>query len=168
VDLAEAVEDGEFREDLYYRLNVVPIDLPPLREREGDVPLLVEHFLRKYGAGQAFTVPAEVMAELCAYRWPGNVRELENAVERAVALAGTARELTRDLLLEGATRRRRRGPEEDGATPLVALREVVRDAEKNHIRRVLSATEGHRARAAEVLGISRKNLWEKMKEFGIE
>jgi transcriptional regulator with PAS, ATPase and Fis domain len=149
-------------------LNVVPIDLPPLRDREGDVPLLVEHFLQKYGQGQPFVVPPEVTAEMCAYRWPGNVRELENAVERAVALAGPSRVLSRELLLEGALRRRRRGPEEDGATPLVALREVVREAERSHIRRVLAATEGHRARAAEILGISRKNLWEKMKEFGIE
>jgi two-component system response regulator HydG len=169
VDLAEAVEDGEFREDLFYRLNVVPVDLPALRDREGDIPLLVEHFIERFSRGETYSVPAEVMAELCAYRWPGNVRELENAVERAVALAGPSRTLTRELLLEGALRRRRRTALEDGAGgPLVTLREVVRDAERDHIRRVLSATEGHRAKAAKVLAISRKNLWEKMKEFGID
>jgi DNA-binding NtrC family response regulator len=169
VDLSEAVEDGEFREDLYYRLNVVPVDLPPLREREGDVPLLVQHFLKRFGQGKPYTVPSEVMAEISAYRWPGNVRELENAVERAVALAGSDGVLTRDLLLEGALRRRKRaGADEPGEGPMVQLKEVVRDAEKAHIRRVLATSEGHRAKAAHVLGISRKNLWEKMKEYGID
>ncbi len=117
VDLADAVEDGEFREDLYYRLNVVPVDLPPLRDREGDIPLLAEHFLKKYGKGRDFEIPAEVIAELCAYRWPGNVRELENAVERAVALAGGPMVLSRDLLLEGAMRRRKRAGEDLGGGP---------------------------------------------------
>jgi two-component system response regulator AtoC len=168
VDLAEAVEDAEFREDLYYRLNVVPIDLPPLREREGDVPLLVDHFIERYGKGGTFEVPAEVMAELAAYRWPGNVRELENAVERAIALAGPDHVLTRDLLLEGALRRRRRRGDDDDDEGLVTLREVVREAEARAIRRVLKATGGHRANSAKVLGISRKNLWEKMKDYAIE
>jgi DNA-binding NtrC family response regulator len=169
VDLADAVEDGEFREDLFYRLNVVPIDLPPLRDREGDVPLLLEHFLEKYGRGQEYQVPPEVIAELAAYRWPGNVRELENAVERAVALAGPSRILTREVLLEGALRRRKRAPGEEGSPgELVTLKEAVREAEREHIRRVLSATEGHRAKTAEILGISRKNLWEKMKDYSID
>ena len=169
VDLAEAVEDGEFREDLYYRLNVVPVDLPPLRERLEDIPLLVDHFLKRF-SGERYAVPPEVMAELCAYRWPGNVRELENAIERAVALVGLDGVLSRDLLLEGALRRRRRGgaSDEGGGGPLVTLREIVRDGEAAHIRRVLKATEGHRANAAKILGISRKNLWEKMKDYEIE
>ena len=168
VDLSEAIEDGEFREDLYYRLNVVPIDLPPLRERAEDIPLLVEHFLRKGSDGREYSVPPEVMAEMATYRWPGNVRELENAVERAVALAGGDGVLTRDLLLEGALRRKKRDGAVDPDGPLVTLREVVRESEAAHIRRVLTATEGHRANAAKVLGISRKNLWEKMKDYGIE
>jgi DNA-binding NtrC family response regulator len=169
VDLAEAVEDGEFREDLYYRLNVVPLSIPPLRERTGDVPLLVEHFLRRHGKGQGYVVPPEVTTELSAYRWPGNVRELENAVERAIALSPPNRVLSRDVLLESALgRRRRAGGEEGDGAALVPLKDVVRDAEAGHIRRVLAACEGHRAQAAKVLGISRKNLWEKMKEYGIE
>ena len=169
VDLAEASEDGEFREDLYYRLNVVPLELPALREREGDVPLLVEHFLRRHGHGLAFTIPPETMAELSAYRWPGNVRELENAVERAIALAPPTRILSRDALLESALRRRAKGrPDEPSSDALVALKDVVREAESAHIRRVLKASGGHRANAAQTLGISRKNLWEKMKEYGIE
>ena len=170
VDLAEASEDGEFREDLYYRLNVVPLELPSLREREGDVPLLVEHFLRRHGRGLAYAVAPEIMAELTAYRWPGNVRELENAVERAIALSPPTRALSRDALLESALRRRAKGrPDGDvSGDALVALKEIVRDAEAAHIRRVLKATGGHRANAAQTLGISRKNLWEKMKEYGIE
>ena len=169
VDLGDAAEDGEFREDLYYRLNVVPVHLPALREREGDVPLLVEHFLKRFGGGRTFTIAPEVMAELSAYRWPGNVRELENAVERAVALAPPTNVLSRDVLLESAMRRRgkARGDEASGEA-LVALKEVVREAESAHIRRVLRTCDGHRAHAAETLGISRKNLWEKMKEYGIE
>jgi two-component system response regulator HydG len=169
VDLGGAVEDGEFREDLYYRLNVVPLSIPPLRERTGDVPPLVDHFLRRHGKGQPFVVPPEVLAELSAYRWPGNVRELENAVERAVALAPTSRVLSRDVLLESALGRRRRAAEAEGeGAALVPLKDVVREAETRHVRRVLAACEGHRAQAAKVLGISRKNLWEKMKEYGIE
>ncbi|MFV1958401.1 MAG: sigma-54-dependent transcriptional regulator [Planctomycetota bacterium] len=167
VDLADAVEDGEFREDLYYRLNVVPVDLPPLREREGDVPLLLEHFLRRYGRGRTYHVSSEVVAELCGYRWPGNVRELENAVEGAVALAGTSNELTRELLLESAHRRRRRAGD-DAEGPAVSIREAVREAEIRAIRRALQATGGHRANTAKMLGISRKNLWEKMKDYGID
>ena len=169
VDLLHAVEDGEFREDLYYRLNVVPVDLPPLRERDGDVPLLVEHFCRRFGEGAEYTIPPEVMAELATYRWPGNVRELENAVERAIALCGPDRVLTRHALLEGALRRKRKGMADgEGDGPLLTLREVVRASEAEAIRRVLKATEGHRANAAKVLGISRKNLWEKMRDYKIE
>jgi len=168
VDLAEAIEDGDFREDLYYRLNVVPVDLPPLRDRVEDIPLLADHFLKRLSGGASYEIPAEVMAELCTYRWPGNVRELENSIERAIALAGSDGVLSRDLLLEGAFRRRKRGGDDASAGPLVTLKEVVREREAEHIRRVLKASEGHRANAAKVLGISRKNLWEKMKEYGIE
>ena len=169
VDLGEAAEDGEFREDLYYRLNVVPVHLPALRERDGDVPLLVEHFLKRFGVGRTYTVAPEIMAELAAYRWPGNVRELENAVERAVALSPPHGVLSRDVLLESAMRRRGKARGEEGSgDALVALKEVVREAESAHIRRVLRTCDGHRAHAAETLGISRKNLWEKMKEYGIE
>ncbi len=169
VDLAEAVEDGEFREDLYYRLNVVPVDLPPLRERVEDIPLLADHFLKRFeGEDHGFVIPPEVMAELCTYSWRGNVRELENAIERALALASSDKVLTRELLLEGPLRRRRKSGDSAEGGPLVTLREVVRDGEAKHIRRVLKATEGHRANAAKVLGISRKNLWEKMKDYRIE
>src|SRR5688500_7487720 len=87
-DLAKMVSDGAFREDLYYRLNVIPIQLPPLRERRDDIPILVKHFLEKFAAGGGIQLSQGAMRALMAYHWPGNVRQLENAVERAVALSG--------------------------------------------------------------------------------
>ncbi len=162
--LTERMEQGKFREDLYYRLNVVPLRLPPLRERSEDVPLLVRHFVERFAPGARFEVPSDVMDALCLYPWPGNVRELENAVERAIAMAGDSTVLRREHLLLPAARFR-------GATELRGLgtlKEVVAQAEKEHIVRVLKTTGNHKAQAAELLGISRKNLWEKMKDYGIE
>ncbi len=166
VDLMDAVRDGEFREDLYWRLNVVGISIPALRERPGDVPLLVEHFVRIYGGARRYTVAPEVLEEMARYAWPGNVRELENAVERAIALAGDDGVLTKDQLL------RSRG-ERSAVLPAVVaggvrtLKEVGVAAEKEAILAALRLTGGHKARAAKVLGISRKSLWEKVKGYGI-
>jgi FemAB-related protein (PEP-CTERM system-associated) len=95
-DLQKMAEAGEFREDLYFRINVVTIKLPPLRERSEDVPLLVEHFMRAHGGGRPYEVKPEVMEELIKYPWPGNVRELRHAVERAIAMAGEGRHLKRE------------------------------------------------------------------------
>ena len=162
-------QDGEFREDLYYRLNVVP-DATCRRCASATATsrCSCEHFLRKFGRGRAYEVPSEVLAELCSYPWPGNVRELENAVERAIALAGGSTALSRDLLLEGALRRRRRGGTGADDTTPTSIRDAVRDAEKRAIRNALKSTSGHRANAAKLLGISRKNLWEKMKDYEID
>jgi DNA-binding NtrC family response regulator len=167
VDLAQAVEDGEFREDLFHRVNVIPIRLPPLRERRRDIPILLEHFLRVYGKGRSYTVPPDVMERVLAHSWPGNVRELENAVRRAIALSGTSSELAAEHLVVSAPQPRREEAQEEGGEVERSLREVVREAEAAHIRRVLSHVRYHRANAARILGISRKNLWEKMRELGI-
>lgn len=163
-DLAEAVQNGRFREDLYYRLAVVPLRLPPLRERMEDLPVLVAEFLRRQDPAGRLQVPAETLRKLAEHDWPGNVRELENAVTRAVALAGQARQLRVEHFLPGGplagTRRR--------AQDVKPLRESVRLAEREAIRAALAATGGRRAEAAKLLGISRKALWQKAKELGLE
>jgi DNA-binding NtrC family response regulator len=164
VDLQQLVRAGRFREDLYYRLNVVPIDLPPLAQREGDVPLLIEHFLKKYGAGRDYQVKPDVMEALQTYLWPGNVRELENSVARAVALSGGATFLKKEHLLPLSAKFRSALDVGDGVRP---LREVLRDTEREYIARVLKTTAGHRTQAADLLGISRKVLWEKIRDLGI-
>ena len=163
--LRELVKEGKFREDLFYRVHVVPVQLPPLRERQGDVPLLLQHMIARYGQGKAYSVSEPTLHLLERYPWPGNVRELENAVQRAIALSGAGLELKREFLLPLDPRWR-------GATePSEAvrdLREVLRETEIAHIRRALEATGGHRTQTAELLGISRKVLWEKLRDFGIE
>jgi transcriptional regulator with PAS, ATPase and Fis domain len=165
VSLLELVKTGKFREDLYYRLNVVPIILPPLRDRDGDVPLLLDHFLRRLGAGRMFNVKTDVREAMCDYTWPGNVRELENHVAQAIAMAGSSRVLKKEHLLPvDKTRRAALNP----AMDLQTLREVLVTAERKHIETVLKSVGGHRTKAASVLGISRKVLWEKLKDYGIE
>jgi len=166
IDLHGAVEDGEFREDLYYRLNVVPLTLPPLRERKGDVRVLLDHFVTVYGKGRTYRVSEATMDALTHHSWPGNVRELENAVRRAIAMAGSSDELTLENLILHGPRPFKEAAEEEGPVER-SLREVVREAEAHHIRRVLKHAGGHRARTAKILGISRKNLWEKMRELEI-
>jgi len=165
VPLMDLVKKGEFREDLYYRLNVVPLRLPPLRDRDGDVPLLVQHFIDKLGGGRRFTVKTDTLAVMSQYTWPGNIRELENHVAQAIAMAGTSTILKKEHLLPvDKTRRAALEP----PTNLRTLREVLVEAERAHLRTVLHAVGGHRTKAASVLGISRKVLWEKLKDYGIE
>jgi len=165
-DLRALVREGRFREDLYYRFNVVNIELPPLRNRADDIPMLLWHFVAKHGGGFEYDVPAETLEAMVRYPWPGNVRELENSIERAIALAGKQRVLKKEHLLR---------PAFDEAIParmpsvdMRSLKEVVAETEKMHIRHVLKHADGTRTRAADILGISRKNLWEKMKEYGLE
>ncbi len=165
VSLREHVRTGAFREDLFYRINVVPLVLPPLRERHGDVPILVRHMVERHGGGKSYRVSAPTLAAMERYPWPGNVRELENAVQRAIALAGERTELSRQELLPLDPRWRGATEVFDEVRP---LREVLRVAEIAHIRRALESTGGHRTQTAELLGISRKVLWEKLRDFGIE
>ncbi len=162
--LAELVRSGEFREDLYYRINVVPIQLPPLRSREGDIPLLLEHFIARHGKGRRFGVSASTLATLTRHPWPGNVRELENAAQRAIALAGENTELALGDLVPLDSRWR--GATEV-STEVRPLREVLREHESAHIVRALGACGGHRSQTADMLGISRKVLWEKMRDLGL-
>jgi two-component system, NtrC family, response regulator AtoC len=166
-DLASMVRTGSFREDLYYRLNVIPIELPPLRDRRDDIPLLVQHFLEKFGGDAKLHMAQGAMRRLMAFSWPGNVRQLENAVERAVAL-GTGREQIEvsDLPPEIQT-------SPDAVTsPVVEFPDdgldmpaYLSSIEKDLIQRSLERTGGNRNRAAELLRIKRTTLVEKLKRL---
>ena len=159
-DLEEAIRKNQFRQDLFFRLNVVQIKLPPLRERKNDIPMLVNSFLDKFSTPQrpVRSVSEEAMSRLMAYDWPGNVRELENAVERAVALgSGPVLSLT-DLptnLQQGIFERRM------GMDELVPLEELERRA----IFRALRETGGDKLAAARLLGIGKTTLYRKLKEY---
>lgn len=156
-DLVEEVKAGRFREDLYYRLNVIPVLLPPLRTRKEDIPLLLYAFARRFndqlGTNVVFT--PEAVDILMNYAFPGNVRELLNIVEHCVALANDKTIWPADLPAHIAKSRQKR-------TSLASLSEIIAEAEKNHIIKILQLTQGNRSRAAEILGISRKTLWEKI------
>ena len=165
VPLRQAVAEGRFREDLFYRINVVPILLPRLSDRVGDVPLLLGHMIDRHGKGREYSVSKAALAALERYPWPGNVRELENAVQRAIALAGDQTELALEDLV-GVDDRWRGATEIPGEVR--PLREALREVEIAHIRRALEQCSGHRSQTADALGISRKVLWEKMRDFGIE
>ena len=165
VPLRDLVRRGSFREDLFYRIHVVPIQLPPLRDRRGDVPILFRALVERHGGGAEYTVSRSTMQMLERYAWPGNVRELENAVQRAIALAGDATELRAEDLLPQDARFKTAAEVQVDVAP---LRAVLREAEGEHIRRAIAATGGHRSQAAELLGISRKVLWEKLKDHDID
>jgi transcriptional regulator with PAS, ATPase and Fis domain len=167
-DLRGLVEEGEFREDLFYRLRVLSIELPPLRERRDDVALLVAHFLRKFApSGQRpkqITPPA--MSTLESYDWPGNIRELENEIKRLIAVGG---DVIHD---EDLSDQVQKGPRVPGmvAGPADSVRNLdalVRQVEVEEIRKGLSITEGNKTRAAQMLGISRFTLQRKMEKYNL-
>ncbi|MCF8032630.1 MAG: sigma-54 dependent transcriptional regulator [Desulfarculaceae bacterium] len=166
-DLAVAVEEGSFREDLFYRLNVVRIELPPLSKRKEDLPALVAHFVNKYAAEVGRTAPEvsqEAMEVIYQHPWPGNVRELENAIERAVILAG-GRITPSDLPLE---MRPTADPGADAAPlPGASLNEALEDLEQRMILQALKQADGVAAHAAEALGLTKSNLAYKLKKYGI-
>ncbi len=168
-DLQAEIRAGNFREDLYFRLNVIPIFVPPLRERAEDIPLLVEHFVDdfalEYGK-RAKTITPGAMARLKMYRWPGNIRELRNVIERVVIMAPDDDITDRDLaFLAGDALIER--PMEDAASPAVPLYTARDRFEREYIRRELAHQQGNISRTAEVLGVERSNLYRKMRAFGI-
>jgi len=161
-DLARAIKDGAFREDLFYRLNVVLIQMPPLRERKSDIPLLVNHFLEKYNGRlkkQVRGVSPEAMDLLVRHDWPGNVRELENTVERLVVLSRGLYLEPGDLVFAGTILT-------PSAVPAGSV--SLRDLERDHILSTLQRFEGHKSEAARALGIDRKTLREKLRRYNIE
>ena len=169
-DLTKMVAEGTFREDLFYRLNVIPVQLPPLRERRDDIPLLVQHFLQKLGAEQVpprhVTMSQEALRQLMSYSWPGNVRQLENVVERALAFShGRAQIDVGDL---GADIQNLPAPAE--GTPWfpdegIDLERYIEGLELNLIKRSLERTQGNKVQAARLLNLKRTTLIEKLKRL---
>jgi DNA-binding NtrC family response regulator len=163
-ELRQEVAEGRFRDDLYYRLAVVEIALPPLRQRREDIPLLARHFLDKIAQRQGCKMPAltaAVITRLQEYAWPGNVRELENFMEKVMIFCRDQRIDVADLPWE------MRRQERDNSKAL-SLKEAVERLEREYIRKALAATGGNRTKAARVLEISLRGLLYKMKEYGVE
>ncbi len=173
-DLESLCARGEFRRDLLYRLNVINIHLPPLRERRDDIPLLVSHLLRKHAPEEQPppTLDDEALARLVEYSWPGNIRELENVIERAITLNQGGRITAADLPPKVL------GEDQEGAHIVRAATgdatgffegiPTIDEVERRHLLRVLEATGGNKKRAAEILGINRRTLYRMAERFGIE
>jgi two-component system nitrogen regulation response regulator NtrX len=164
-DLKERVAAGSFREDLFYRLNVIPFFVPPLRDRVEDVPLLAGHFLREFAGSYGRKhkeLTEEALATLRAYSWPGNVRELRNLMERIVIMNPQVRIDARHIPLPAPRRPAERGPDRPAS-----LHEVRQSAERDYILKKLDDSGGNVSRAAEVLGLERSNLYKKMRALGI-
>ncbi|HYP52522.1 MAG TPA: sigma-54 dependent transcriptional regulator, partial [Pyrinomonadaceae bacterium] len=172
-DLERLCDEGAFRRDLLYRLNVIQIHVPPLRERREDIPLLVAHLLRKH-TPEGETPPAVdegAMSYLVAYSWPGNVRELENVIERAITLRQGARISADDLppkVLSGETAGGGQLPTSDDLAGLFVGLPTIDDIERRYLLHVLEATGGNRKRAAEILGINRRTLYRMADRFRID
>ena len=164
-DLKEDMETGNFRQDLYYRLNVITIHLPPLTERSGDIPLLAHHFLAQKSRAMKKDIREinrEAMDLLSNYSWPGNIRELENVIERAVAIENGHTILAHDL------------PESIRSISIETYRQsasevpTLEDQEKHYIKWVLEKSKGNKTKAAKIMGIDRVSLWRKLKRYRIE
>jgi DNA-binding NtrC family response regulator len=169
-NLEKLIQEGKFREDLYFRLNVVRIDLPPLRDRPEDIPVLVSHFCRKYArAGKPPEVSDEAMAVLSAAPWPGNVRQLENAIERACITTRDGKIELKNLPKDMGASPARRKKKMDISRPLPELlAEYVAAVEKRYLRKVLRKTRGHVGKAATLAGLSRRSVSDKIATYGIE
>jgi two-component system nitrogen regulation response regulator NtrX len=173
-DLQHAVRQGQFREDLWFRLNVLPIHIPPLRERPEDIAPLVRHFAERCAArlGRAVKFDAGALPLLAAYGWPGNVRELANIVERMAILATTelisAADIARVLPSDGAAPRPTTDNGGDSVWRDIALTETLDQYERELIAKALSASRGNVAEAARRLQTDRANLYRRMRRLGIE
>ena len=166
-ELAAEIRAGRFREDLYFRLNVIPIFVPPLRDRRDDIPLLADHFMAlmaaEYGR-RPKRIASEAVARLQQYPWPGNVRELRNVIERLMIMVPGDTITAQDLAFLGHDGLRRPAVPEGDALPLADARERF---ERDYILQALAAQHGNISRTAELLGVERSNLYKKMKAFGI-
>lgn len=173
-DLVSAVRSGDFREDLYYRLNVVPIDIPPLRERSTDIPALVEHFLRrataKYKPSETVGIPDALVALLRDYPWPGNIRELENGVESAVVLSESQDLVLADLppAVQEFARAQGVKPSLEEPRPENETEQTLEDIEMKCILHAMKKTAHNRTRAANLLGVTRRTLSYRIGKYGLE
>jgi DNA-binding NtrC family response regulator len=163
-DLQAAYMEGAFRKDLFFRLNVVAIQLPSLRERKSDVPILAQHFLHQYSPAARMTISNAAMESLMAYDWPGNVRELQNCIERAVALGGREIIDVGDLPANLQALAAKSGNSRTLPAPATDLEEL----ERVTIQRVFDQVQGDKALAGKMLGISRATLYRKLKRYGIK
>jgi two-component system NtrC family response regulator len=176
-DLAARVREGKFREDLFYRLNVVPIELPPLRERKEDIPLLVEHFLQKHKRGEAgVSLSMEAMKVLTQYHWPGNVRELENAIERVVVLGSDEAIFSMGLTAREPAVRQTQSPgqptgfllqQDQSLTYKQAKRRLLESFEREFFVQVLERAGGNVSEAARLAGMHRKNFYQKLESLDL-
>jgi len=164
-NIERAVKEGSFREDLYYRLSVITLHMPPLRERRDDVPLLVSHFLKKFNRGTDVSMEADALALLASHAWPGNVRELENVVERASVLRQGAVITRADLPDKLAGEKK---GVEDIILNLPDEGISLEDLEKRLLVKALEKHKGNQTRAAEYLGITRPTLIYRMEKFGLK
>jgi len=167
-NLKKMVDRGEFREDLYYRLNVVAITIPPLRERPEDIPALVNHFIERFSHDRPdppTSITRGALDALLEYEWPGNVRELENTLENAMVVADGRTITEKDLNIVETGERDAVG--EEGQQHILTLKEHLERAEKRVLQRTLEKTEGNRTRAAELLGLSTRALRYKIKQYGL-
>jgi DNA-binding NtrC family response regulator len=167
VDLRAALEEGRFREDLYYRLNVMPINIPPLRERKEDIPFLAEHFVSKLSGeigSRAHAISEAAIQKLMTYHWPGNVRELENVIERSLVLAGGDTLEPADIRLDSAPRAPRPAASEYGVPEGMTLDEY----EQAIIRDALKRANGNKSQAARLLGLTRNALRYRLSQMGLE
>ena len=167
VDLRAALEQGRFREDLYYRLNVLPLNIPPLRERKEDIPFLAKHFLDRFAAesGRAgVTLSQDGLDRLLAYHWPGNVRELENVIERSLLLSGGDALKAADVKLDTAPRQK---PSASGDTPFVPDGMTLDEYEQAIIREAMRRATGNKSQAARLLGLTRNALRYRLDQMGM-
>lgn len=167
-DLKQEIEQGNFRDDLYFRLNVIPLHLPPLRERQDDIPLLLQAFLAQYGKEYnqpPKTIEAKALKRLCQYTWPGNIRELKNMVERLVILSSGDQVTLEDLPEELQEKRSLLNIQRLGSR---SLKEVREEVERSYIQHKLEENEWNISRTAEILGIERTNLHKKIKAYALQ
>jgi DNA-binding NtrC family response regulator len=161
-NLDQMVKDGRFREDLFYRLNVISIRVPPLRERVDDIPVLVQHFIEKHAQGRRIRVSSDALARLRRYEWPGNVRQLENEVRRAIVLSDDVIEV------EHLSTDVQRPPDASGEPVGLRVRPRVDRLEAELVQTALVETRGNQTKAAEMLGLSRFGLQKMIKRLGIK